>query len=377
MIRVLNVTEVFQAAGIESFIMNMYRHIDRSKVQFDFFVMNDEKEIYDDEIAVLGGRKFTCKVNQSNTLLRILAEAKQLEKFLKNNHYDIVHIHYTTPLRAFYLKACLNANVKIRIYHSHSAYVSGKGKVKTLVYNYLKNKISKWGTHYFACSHVAAQWMFSEDIIKNEKYKVIYNGIDPKRFAYDEIKRKKIREELALKDDFVIVHTGRFSPQKNQSFLIDLFANFKQKYPCTKLLLLGQGEMLESLKIKVKTMNLSDSILFLNVRKDVDYILSGADCYVMPSLYEGLPVAAIEAQCSDLPCVLSTEITRETKLLDKVEFVALNASQDEWIKAIESCMQHQRSNQINTIQANGYDVSLGAMKLQSFYEHVLEGKDYE
>lgn len=377
MIRVLNVTEVFQAAGIESFIMNMYRHMDRDKVQFDFFVMNDQKEIYDDEIAALGGHKFTCKVNQSNTLLRILAEAKQLEKFLKDNHYDIVHIHYTTPLRAFYLKACLKAKVKVRIYHSHSAYVSGKGKLKTMVYDYLKNKIAKWGTHYFACSKVAAEWMFNKDILNNKQYQVVYNGIDPLRFAYDETKRQKIRDELKLNDDFVIVHTGRFSQQKNQSFLIDLFASFKEKHSQSKLLLLGEGEMLEGLKAKVDEMNLSDSILFLGVRKDVDCILSGADCYVMPSLYEGLPVAAIEAQCSDLPCILSSEITSETKLLEAVNFVALDASQDEWIKAIEAQMNHKRDNQVATIQAKGYDVNLGAKKLQTFYEHVLEGKDYE
>ncbi len=135
-LRVLHITEMLSAAGIESFIMNMYRNIDRNKVQFDFLVLRNQKEFYDDEVKKLGGRKYYVHSKKNNTWMRILDEANQIEKFLKENHYDIVHIHYTTPLRAPYLLAAKKAGVGTRIYHAHSAAISGKSKLKMMVYEY-------------------------------------------------------------------------------------------------------------------------------------------------------------------------------------------------------------------------------------------------
>ena len=151
-LRVLNITTVLDAAGIESFIMNMYRNIDRDEVQFDFMVMRDEKEFYDDEIKQLGGKKYTISVTGKNTLFRILKESRELYKFLKKNPYEIVHIHYTTPLRCFYLRAAKRAGVPVRIYHSHSAEVSGKSGLKLSIYDHCRNNITKWASHFCACS---------------------------------------------------------------------------------------------------------------------------------------------------------------------------------------------------------------------------------
>ncbi len=365
--RVLNVCEVFQAAGIESFIMNMYRHMDRSQVQFDFFVMSKEKEIYDEEIKSLGGKKYGIKVHEKNTLLRIMKESDLLYRFLLKHPYDIVHIHYTTPLRAFYLNACRKANVPVRIYHSHSAFVDGKGKVKTLIYDILKKQMKKWGTHFFACSHVAADWMFDQSIIKNKQYQVIYNGIDVNKFKFNNEYREEIRKELNLKDEFVIVHTGRFLEQKNHRFLIHLFHEYHKQDFNSKLLLLGIGELQDEMRQLVKTLQLEDSVIFLNVRKDVYKVLSAADCYIMPSLYEGLPVAGVEAQCSDLPCIFSSEITKEVQLIDEVSFIDLKEEQEVWLKAIKKYKNHIRKDVSSKIIEGGYDIQKGAYDLQNFY----------
>lgn len=212
--RVLHITEVLEAAGIESFIMNVYRNIDRKKVQFDFLVMRDQTEFYDEEIAKLGGRKYTISIPVSNTLLRIQLESLQLYRFLKKHKYDVIHIHTTTPLRAPYLLAAKMANVKTRIYHSHSAEVRGKSKIKLFIYNYYQKKISKWATDWFACSEVAAEWMYEKRLIDRGKVNVVYNGIDTKRFSYNLSARAKIRKQMNLEDAFVITHTGRFLPQK-------------------------------------------------------------------------------------------------------------------------------------------------------------------
>lgn len=366
-IRILHITEMLSAAGIESFIMNMYRNIDRTKVQFDFLVLRNQEEFYDDEIKSLGGHKYYVHSNKRNTLLRVLDESKQIETFLKNHPYNIVHIHYTTPLRAPYLLAAKKAGVPIRIYHAHSAAVSGKSKLKLLIYDYYRNKISDWGTDFFACSKAAAEWIYPKKLITNNKVKILYNGIDTIRFKYNPEKRKVIRDELNLEESFTIIHTGRFIDQKNQTFLVKVFAQIKTRYQDSKLLLLGAGETVNDVKKLVKELDLINDVIFLGVKSNVEDYLSAADCYVMPSLYEGLPVAAIEAQCSGLPCIFSTNITSEVKIANNVKFMSLNESETNWSNEIckfRDCIREDGSTAVNE---HGYNVKDVSDKLEYFY----------
>lgn len=366
--RILHITECLSAAGIESFIMNNYRKMDLSKIQFDFLVLRNQKEFYDDEINTLGGKKYCICRENKNTLIRILKESIDLYHFLRKNPYQIVHIHYTTPLRAPYLYAAKKAGVLVRIYHSHSAEVSGKNKVKILIYNFMKKKIKKWGTHWFACSKAAAIWMFPKVLCDKNKVKIIYNGIDINQYKFNIKYRKEIREQLKLNDQFVLVHTGRFLEQKNQTFIIDIFNEVKKNDKTAILLLLGDGELKPQIEQKVKNMNLNNSVMFLGVRNDVYKILSASDCYIMPSLYEGLPVAAVEAQCSSLPCILSENITDEIKLIDKVIFLSLNDSYEKWANAIMQFKNNNtRKDESHIIRKNGYDSYEVASKLQDFY----------
>ena len=367
--RVLNVTTVLQAAGIESFIMNMYRNIDRERVQFDFMVMRNEKEYYDEEIKKLGGKKYTISVKSTNTLIRVIKESYQLYKFLKKHKYKIIHIHYTTPLRAFYLLAAKRAGVPVRIYHSHSAEVSGKSSLKLKIYNFCRNRIEKWGTDYWACSKAAAKWMFTGKSFKNSI--VIPNGIDTKRFSYDAMKRKEIREELKLNDEFVVVNTGRFLEQKNHRFIIDVFSELTSRIQNCKLLLMGTGPLETEIKNYVCEKGIKEKVAFLGVRPDVENILSAADCFLMPSLYEGLPVAAVEAQSSGLPCVLSDEITKEVKLSDKVCFLALSETKEKWCNEILKYINSPRENGARQVKQNGYDIVDCANALCMRYEKAI------
>lgn len=373
-LRILNVTTVFKAAGIESFIMNMYRNIDRNKIQFDFMVMRDEREFYDDEIENLGGHKYTVFVEENNALLKVIKESKQLEAFLKTNHYDIVHIHYTTPLRALYLRTAKNAGVKVRIYHSHSAEISGKSGVKKFIYSLLRKCITKWATDYFACSQVAADWMFEKKLLQQKKEHVIYNGIDVSRFCYDPENRAKMRDELGCGDSYVIVHTGRFLEQKNHRFIIKVFEEVNNECPNTMLLLLGTGELFDEVQELAEKTELVDRIQFLGVRSDVNCVLNAADCFIMPSLYEGLPVAAVEAECMGLPCIFSENITREISLTENVKFLSLEDDVQKWAKAILDFRNESRFDCSQHVIEHGYDVKQVAADLQAFYLRAVERK---
>ena len=374
MVRVLNITNVLQAAGIESFIMNMYRNIDRDKVQFDFMVMRDQPEYYDAEIKGLGGKKYTVTVKENNQLIKVLKESRQLYRFLRKHPYKIIHIHYTTPLKAFYLLAAKQAGVPVRIYHSHSAAVSGKSALKLKIYAYCRRGIGKWGTHYWACSKAAAEWIFSGKALAESI--VIPNGIDTKRFAFDEEKRDAVRKELGLADEFVIVNTGRFLEQKNHRFIIDVFSEFIKKKK-GKLLLMGTGPLEDEIKEYAVKKGVRGQVMFLGVRSDVDSVLSAADCYIMPSLYEGLPVAAVEAQASGLPCILSDAITKEIKLRDNVTFLSLNEPVDKWVSAILKVKANDRLSGQKDVADGGYDIRQCAADLQSRYEKMAKRGKYD
>lgn len=366
--RILHITEMLSAAGIESFIMNVYRNIDRSKIQFDFLVLRDQKEFYDNEISSLGGEKYFVHSEIKNTLARVLDESRQIKTFLEQHHYDVVHIHYTTPLRAFYLKAAKEAGVPVRIYHSHSAAVSGKSKLKLAVYKYCQNVIDKYATDCFACSEAAAKWVFSERTLKENKVKIIHNGIDINRFLFNESIREEYRAKLGLEDSFTLINTGRFTEQKNQSFILDIVDGLKKEGHNIKLLLLGDGPLKDSYESRVKQLGLEDSVLFLGVKPNVQDYLFAADCYVMPSFYEGLPVAGIEAECSGLPCFFSDNITEEVELGNQTHFLPLEAGRNVWVNKVMNCEPNEnRAKATDYVRVAGYDIHDVAEKMTNFY----------
>lgn len=373
-IRVLNVTTVLRAAGIEAFIMNMYRNIDRKNVQFDFMVMRNEKEFYDDEIQKLGGKKYTINMSVKNTFIKVLVESVELYRFLKLNSYNIVHIHATTPLRAFYILAAKKAGIPVRIYHSHSAFVPGKNRIKTLIYGMLKKKITKWATVYFACSDSAAEWMFEKKIYTNGtsdiNFKVINNAINIDDYKYNSDTRRKIREEFGVPEDRIVLgHVGRMTEQKNAMFAIDIFEEFNKNLPNSELWLIGDGELKESILEKISEKGLNNKVILFGNRSDIGKMMQAMDCFVFPSLYEGLGIVLIEAQAAGLRVFTSDVMPPETKITDDIIYLSLKQNALSWAKILDENKStfFERKDNSCKIKLAGYDIKEVSKCLEDFY----------
>lgn len=375
--RVLHVTEKLQSAGIENFIMNLYRNIDKTKVQFDFLVTRNQEEFFASEIEELGGRKHTIDyLSTKNIFFRILKESFYIYSFLKqHSEYKIIHVHSGTPLRIFYLLAAKLAGCPNRIYHSHSAEVNGphsKLFLKKTLFKILRLFFSFVGTHFFACSNAAAIWMYPRFLTKKGKVQVINNGIDINKFKFNETIREAYRKDLNIENAFVVGHVGRFNHQKNHAFLIDIFCEIKKLKSNAILLLIGEGELFDIIKNKVENLHLTNSVIFMGVRSDVVNIMQAMDIFLLPSNYEGLPVVGVEAQALGLPCFFSTTITKELNFSEYSNYLSLEKNANFWSNFIldKSNSIYNRSMAYKNIIINGYNIKDVSKKIQHFYKDL-------
>lgn len=357
LIRILHVVTYMGRGGLETMIMNYYRHIDRSKVQFDFLVHRDFKADYDDEIIKLGG-----KIHRIPRLIPWShGYRKSLNNFFRTHpEYKIVHVHQDC-LSAIILKAAKKYNVPVRIAHSHSS--NQDKNLKLLIKLYYRRKIKKFSTDLFACGKEAGDWMFI-----GEKYQIIHNAIDSNLYTYNEEKCKKVRRELDIPNDvFVIGHVGRFNTVKNHSFLLDIFSALKKYKKDSILVLVGDGELREKIEKKATELGIKDSIIFTGVRSDVADIMQAMDCFVFPSLYEGLPVTLIEAQAAGLHCVVSEKVSVECNKTGLVERVSLDEPKEIWAECILNKIGLNRQNATEMIKKAGYDININVQQLQNYY----------
>jgi glycosyltransferase involved in cell wall biosynthesis len=359
-IRVLMINYKMQCAGIESFIMNIYRNIDRTKVQFDFLVHYAQRQFYDEEIEQLGGRIYRLTVREDNDFVKYFRDLKRF--FEEHIEYMIVHGHMES-FGQFYLKAAMNAGVPIRIAHSHIA--QKNNDLKGMVKYWLNKGYGKYATDLFACSEIAGKFMFGE----NASFTVWNNAIDVEMFSFNIDIRKIMREKLDISDgQLVIGHVGRFNTQKNHTFLIDIFCEIKKIRNNAVLLLIGGGDLEYQIANKVEKMQLGESVRFMGVRKDVNMLYQAMDVFLMPSLFEGLPVSGIEAQTAGLPCVFSDTVTRETDITGNVSFISLSEKPSEWADRICKMLDtFKRENQGDTIASKGYDIKHQADMLAQYY----------
>lgn len=316
--------------GVESVIMNYYRHLDHSKVQFDFICDEDSTRIPYDEIKNLGGRVFLVPKYQN--LPKYL---KALEKLFKENQYRIVHANLST-LSVFPLYVAKKVGVPIRIAHSHSTSNPKEWK-RNLIKNILRPFSKRYATDYFACSEVAGRYLFGNKAFDRGEVKIIHNAIYIDKFKFDEVARKKLRKEFGIKDSTIVIgHVGRFVQQKNHTFLIDVFKEYHKKNPDSKLLLVGSGPLEDEIKKKVEKLELKDSVLFLGQRDDINKLYSVMDVFCLPSLYEGLPVVGVEAQAAGLPCVFSDKITEDIVLCDNAQILSIKNNKNHWLRYMEN-----------------------------------------
>jgi len=364
MIRVLHIVGSLEAGGLETLIMNIYRKIDTSKVQFDFVVHRNKIGMYEQEITDRGGKVYHIPFLDDKNYPKY---KKALTKVIKDGGYRIVHGHHSS-LGSLYLKISKKAGVPVRISHSHIASFSKtpKGYVKYFV----TRGFGRNANVHFACSQWAGEYMYG----KKGDFRIINNGIDTEKFRFDPEFRKEKRTELGINDDYVICHVGRFHDQKNHTFIIDVFKELCELYPAAKLMLIGIGPLEDQIKSKVKDLGLSDKVMFMGQISDVHRMLSAADAFLFPSLYEGLPLTLIEAQAAGLPVICSDTITDECHLTGEYDVLSLDTSAQVWAQTVLKAKESDipREQRYLLIKEKGYDSSDVADGLIEFYSQALQ-----
>ena len=355
MLRVLQCVNNMHRAGLETMLMNYYRNIDRSQIQFDFLTHRPYRSDYDDEIEMLGGKIYYAPRLVPQNYLSYFSYMKSF--FAKHPEYIIVHSHIDA-MSYFPLLAAKKSNIPVRIAHSHNTAIDLDYKYP--LKQFFRYNISKVATDYLACGQEAGRFLFKQDGVN-----VIPNAVDANRFLYNKETRVKLRAELGLDNCFVIGHVGRFSYQKNHSFLIDVFYEILKSDPNSMLLLIGTGEAETKIKIKVRELGISDNVMFLGVRSDVNNLYQAMDAFVLPSRFEGVPVVGIEAQFSDLPCFFSDDVPKEVAFTSKCHFLNRRSSAKVWAEEIiiTNDMKRQKNEYLNS----EYRIENATRMLEDYY----------
>lgn len=364
-LRILHVVTYMGRGGLETMLMNYYRHIDRTRVQFDFLVHRDFVADYDNEILSMGGKVF--RLPQLNPFSYEYLQ-KLNEFFSTHTEYKIVHSHLDC-MAGLPLKYAKKYGVPIRIAHAHN---SNQSKDKKYFLKLLyKRKIHKHANHLYACGKDAGIWMFNTD-----EFTILNNAIDSMKYVYCSAKQRAMRKQLGISEDSLVIgHVGRFSHQKNHEFLIKLFYELQLKEATAVLLLVGDGELKEEIEKQSVQLGIRDKIIFTGVRSDVEDLLQAMDIFIFPSLYEGLPVSIIEAQASGLPCIISDNVPIDCKLTNEVYQVGLSEDLNEWVKIVQQCIKHERQNNYIKICSAGFDIKENAKILENTYLHFLRERE--
>ncbi len=362
-IRVAQIMGNMNGGGVEAVVLNYFRNIDRNRVHFDFIIHNTSTHVPKEEIEHLGGRVIFVPHYK-----KIFKYRKAISKIFKDNNYDIVHSHINTA-SVFPLRIAKKSDIKVRIAHAHST-SNRKEFIRNIIKNLLKLFSKKYATHFFACSEYAGVWMFGEKTFQKGKITIINNAIDMEKFKFNDEIRQKIRNELNLNNKHVIGHVGRFMTQKNHKFLLDIFLKVQKEREDAILLLLGDGPLIEEIKDIVKSLKLTESVIFMGNVSETEKYYNVMDCFVLPSLYEGLPVVGIEAQLNGLPCFFSSNITKEVCLLDSTKLLPV-IDCNLWANQILGATEINRLIGYETIVNTKYDIKHEAKRLLEIYKKSI------
>ncbi|MBT2216481.1 glycosyltransferase family 1 protein [Virgibacillus dakarensis] len=360
-IRILHVLGKLNRGGAETMVMNLYRKIDRSRLQFDFIIHTEEECDYTREILSLGGRIYSVPRYTGKNHFKYVKVWKEFLK--KHPDYKVIHGHVRSTA-SIYLGLAKRFGL-ITIAHSHNT-SSGTG-FSSMVKNILQYPIRHIADYLFACSKSAGNWLFGKKACKKGNFFVINNAIEAKKFIFNNELRQKKRSELRIDDKFVIGHVGRFHTQKNHEFLIDIFKEVHLQNEKSVLLLVGEGAQKQNIEHKVKELGLINNVIFTGVRPDIPDLLQSMDIFLFPSLFEGLPVTLVEAQASGIPCVVSKNITDEIGVTSLLESIALSKGAEYWAKVVLKYERfYERKNTYNDIVNSHYDISFVANWYQDF-----------
>lgn len=362
-IRVLMLFTIMNRGGAESMVMNYYRHIDRTKVQFDFMVHRQERGAYDDEIEALGGKIYRMLPLRPP----FIAYKKQIKQFFDEHpEYQIIHGHCSES-GYFVYKEATKRGVPHIIAHAHNSHALFD--LRWFFRTWFKHQMRPYITQGFTCGNDAAKWLFGNELAK----KVIFqrNAIETSNYSFNTEVRIQKRKELGIDNhSFVVGHIGRFEKQKNHSFIIDIFERIVAKRSDSKLLLIGgTGDLMDGIKQKVHDLSLDEKVIFAGNRSDVPQLLQTMDVFLFPSFMEGMSLSMMEAQCAGLPLIASDTIPHEIAITDLISFLPLSDSPDFWAEKVVSCEFHpeRRKEYPQQIVEAGYDIQQNAEWLQNYY----------
>lgn len=362
-IRILQVLGGLEAGGAETFVMNLYRVVDKEKVQFDFIKHIERKGVFEDEITQMGGKIYRCPQYAGKNHFTYCRWWDEF--FTEHPEYRVIHGHVRSTASIYLTIAKKHGLVTIA--HSHST-SNGNG-FAAIIKNIMQLSIRHRADYLFACSDKAGKWLFGEKALTQPNYRMIPNGVDLQRFAFNAEKRNMMRDKLGIAEDiFVLGHIGRITTPKNHKFLVELFAKYHKKTQNSKLLLVGDGELYENVKHQVDQLGIHDAVIMVGSKTNTEDYYQAMDVFVFPSLWEGLPVSVVEAQANGLPCLLSDTITRDVDLTDLVSYFPLD-NKAMWDKGIKSAMSKIRSGVSgdNEKRLAPFDSRKVAMSLQEFY----------
>lgn len=367
MIRIAMIIGKMDSGGKKNLVMEYYRHIDRNEIQFDFICDSDSQAIPEDEIESLGGRVYRIPPYQ-----KIISNMHEMKRICKENEYLIMHA-WNSTMNLFPMKVAKDMGIPIRI--SESLSMAHEGDWKTKIKKVLR-PMSKWyATHYMSCGEDCGRWQFGNELFNAGRVDVFKTVINTQFNDYNPELREKTRKDYKWEDKIVIGHIGRFTPQKNSVRLIEIFAAVAKKEPKAVLCLIGDGELREEVLSKIKELGIEDNVDYLGRREDIQQFYNAMDCFLLPSLYEGLPVVGLEAESCGLPMFFSTEVTREANACELGHFIELDKSDEYWadeiIKACKENMPIRRSHAQQVAYA-GFDSKSEALRLQEYYFKAIK-----
>lgn len=360
--RVLHVFGIMNQGGAETMIMNLYRQVDRKKIQFDFVENENDGAFFDNEIRNLGGQIYHCP---SFTGFNYVKYRKWWRDFFDTHkEHSIVHGHVGRTA-SIYLKEAKNHGI-VTIAHSHSTFTKGFVRPLYSIYSYPTRYIADY---YFMCSRRAGIDRFGKSAAESERAFLIPNAVETELFCFNKKARENKRQELGIdNNEYVIGHVGRFIEVKNHSYLLEIFRKAVEIHPSLRLLLVGDGELHQSVEEKVSSSGLQKKVIFAGNRSDVNELLSAMDVLVFPSKSEGLPVTLVEAQCSGLPCVISDNIPEDSILIKElVHVLSLKDDPSVWAEKALQCNQINRSDCADKIKEAGFDAEKNVEWLEEFY----------
>ncbi len=367
MIKVLEIGMTRNLGGLETYLMQQFRHLDRARVTYDFVNITAEHEIvFADEIKAAGSKIFGVVSRHRSPLRHYLQWLRLL--WSTRGQYKAIVLNSNGLSYVFPIFAAMFFGIPMRVMHSHnSGFEINVGLARRILIAFNKILLSIAVTDRFACSKLAGKWMFG-----SKPFTVINNAIDCNQFRFDSKIRAEVRKKLGLEKNFVLGHVGRFTFQKNHAFLIDVFNAAVKKFPDLILLLIGDAvedqKFLDEARSKVAAYRLDGRVKFLGMRNDVRDLMQAMDCFILPSRFEGLPMVGIEAQAAGLPCLFSDAITRELEITrGAVQFIPLD-SIDGWIDAIGAARSIERRDTREEIAANGYDIEREIERLEKIFE---------